>query len=476
MKNYLLVALNAKYSHTSLSVRSINAYVKNKLNIDIPYLELTINNEYFYILNEILKSKPDVVGFSCYIWNIELIKSLVKDIKSINPEIEIFLGGPEVTYNENVFFEIPEADFVIKGEGEIPLYKLLKGEKDIEGVWYKDKETGFAEMEDLDKLPFPYTEEELLNLKNRAVYYETSRGCPFKCAFCISSLTKGVRVLPLERVYKEIDMFIKAGITRVKLVDRTFNFDKERAKKIILYILRNSENTCFHFEIGADLLDKELIDIILSAKKDIIQLEAGIQSTNEETLSLCNRTTDMKKLKDNLIALTDAEIRIHLDLIAGLPGEDYESFKNSFNEAFALKPKVLQVGFLKLLHGSELRNKKEEYGYSFRNKAPYEVLKNNYITFDELMEIKKVDKSVDTYNNSGIFTKTLKYIFENNNIEPFSFFHTLGENMGNDNLSLKSKFLILFSTYNNIIGEDEELKKIMEEEYKGKNKFQGKLF
>ena len=184
----------------------------------------------------------------------------------------------------------------------------------------------------------------------------------------------------------------------------------------------------------------------------------------------------MKKLKDNLIALTDAEIRIHLDLIAGLPGEDYESFKNSFNEAFALKAKVLQVGFLKLLHGSELRNKKEECGYSFRNKAPYEVLKNNYITFDELMEIKKVDKSVDTYNNSGIFTKTLKYIFENNDIEPFSFFHILGENMGNDNLSLKSKFLILFSTYNNIIGEDEELKKIMEEEYKGKNKFQGKLF
>ena len=223
-------------------------------------------------------------------------------------------------------------------------------------------------------------------------------------------------------------------------------------------------------------MDKELVDIILSAKKDVIQLEAGIQSTNERTLELCNRKTDMKKLKENLIALSDAKIRIHLDLIAGLPEEDYESFKSSFNEAYSLKPKVLQVGFLKLLHGSELRIKEKEYGYKFRNKAPYEVLKNKYITFDELMEIKKVDKSVDTYNNSGIFAKSLKYIFENNNIEPFSFFHTLGENMGNDNLSLKNKFQILFSTYNNIIGEDEKLKKIMEEEYKAKNKFQGNLF
>lgn len=465
MDKWLLVAINAKYSHTSLSVRSICTYVKSKGFDNISFIERTINDEYFSILNEILTSKPTVLGFSCYIWNIELVKSLVKDIKSVNADIMVFLGGPEVSYNKDIFNELPEADFVIKGEGEIPVLKLIKGQQNIKGVWYPDAYTDFAETEDMDNIPFCYSEEELSSLTNRAVYYETSRGCPFKCAFCISSLTKGVRVLSLERVFKEIDIFINSEIKRVKLVDRTFNFDRERAKKIIRYIIDNSKNTCFHFEIGADLLDDELIELIKEADYDVIQFEAGIQSTNEKSLELCDRKTDMNKLCDNLRALINAKIRIHLDLIAGLPEEDYESFKNSFDEVYKLQPKVLQVGFLKLLHGSKLRNKQEKYDYKFRSKAPYEVLSNKFILFDELMEIKKVDKSVDCYLNSGIFVNSLKFIFEKNAHSPFDFYHKLGDDMGDKKLSVKDKFELLLKVYRNIFGNASEFLEYLKLDY-----------
>ncbi len=464
-KKWLLVAINAKYSHTSLSVRSISSYIKAHLDFKLPYAEFNINDEYFYILREIIKKDPDVIGFSCYIWNIELVKKLVPDIKSIKPQIKIFLGGPEVSYNKNVFSEIPQIDLVVKGEGEIPILKLLKGEKHIKGVWYKDKDTDFSDLADMEDIPFCYSYEELKELKNRAVYYETSRGCPFKCAFCISSLTKGVRTISLERVFKEIDIFISAGIKRVKLVDRTFNFDKERAKKIILYILENSENTCFHFEIGADLLDDELTEIIKNADKKVIQLEAGIQSTNETTLSLCDRKTDMEKLKGNLLSLSSGIIRVHVDLIAGLPNENYESFKKSFKEALMLKPTVLQVGFLKLLHGSKLREEKDKYDYRFLSRAPYEILSSNFISFFELAEIKKVDKSVDSYLNSGIFKNSLSYIIDNIKTDIFDFFKILGENMGNDSLSLKEKFYTLLYTYNNIEDENEEFEELLKLDY-----------
>ncbi|MBR4892767.1 MAG: DUF4080 domain-containing protein [Clostridia bacterium] len=446
MEKWLLVALNAKYSHTSLSVRSIVSYVKNKGYNNIDFFEGTINDEYFYLLKNILKDNPQVIGFSTYIWNVELVKKLTFDIKKINENIKIFLGGPEVSYNKNVFLEIPHIDFIIRGEGEIPVLKLLEGKDNIDGVSKSDSEYSFSEMEDMANIPFCY-EGELESLKNRAVYYETSRGCPFKCAFCISSLTKGVRTLPLDRVFKEIDLFSDMKIKRVKLVDRTFNFDKERAKKIIGYILSKKRETCFHFEIGADLLDKELMDIIKNADYNTIQFEAGIQSTNEETLRLCDRATDMEKLKNNLLYLKDSKVRIHLDLIAGLPNEDYESFKKSFNEVYLISPKVIQVGFLKLLHGSKLREEKEKYNYKFRSTAPYEILKNDCLSFFELMDIKKVDKSVDAYFNSGIFKNSLNYIFNNYDILPFDFYLRLGEKMGDEKLSLKDKFYILSTFY-----------------------------
>lgn len=464
MKNWLLVALNAKYSHTSLSVRSIVSYVSEKGFSNISFFEGTINDEYFYLLDNILKRNPDVIGFSSYIWNIELIKKLVSDIKSINPCIKIFLGGPEASYNKHLFKDIPLIDFVIRGEGEIPIYKLLMGEDEILGVCKSDKEYHFSEIEDMDKLPFCYSDE-LLDLKNRAVYYETSRGCPFKCAFCISSLTKGVRVLSLERVFKEIDIFCDAKIKRVKLVDRTFNFDIKRAKAIIKYILSKKRETCFHFEIGADLLDKELMDIINSASYGTIQLEAGIQSTNEKSLELCDRKTDMEKLKSNLLYLKDSKVRIHLDLIAGLPFEDYKSFQKSFDEAYNLSPKVLQVGFLKLLHGSKLREEKEKYNYKFKTFAPYEILSNDFISFFELMEIKKVDRSVDAFLNSGIFENSLNYIFKANSISPYSFYHALGEKMGDDKLSLKDKFKLLSDLYKELFCEDSEFLEYLKLDY-----------
>ncbi len=464
MKKWLLVALNAKYSHTSLSVRSICSYVlKNGYN-NISFFEGTINDEYFCLLNSILEKNPDVIGFSCYIWNIELVKKLVSDIKEISPHITVFLGGPEVSYNKSLFKEIPQIDFVIRGEGEIPILKLLKGKDNILGVCKSDNEYHFAEMEEMDNIPFCY-EGELENLTNRAVYYETSRGCPFKCAFCISSLTKGVRTLPLKRVFLEIDLFSNLKIKRVKLVDRTFNFDKKRAKEIITYILSKKRETCFHFEIGADLLDKELMDIINKADYNTIQFEAGIQSTNYESLKLCDRTTDMVKLKDNLLYLKDSKVRIHLDLIAGLPKEDFESFKKSFDEVYSLSPKVLQVGFLKLLHGSKLREEKEKYNYKFKNTAPYEILSNDFISFFELIKIKKVDKSVDAYFNSGIFKNSLEFILNKNDISPFLFYLKLGEKMGDGKLSLKDKFEILKILYDELFGNSEEFLEYLKLDY-----------
>lgn len=464
MKKWLLVALNAKYSHTSLSVRSICSYIlKNGYN-NISFFEGTINDEYFCLLNSILEKNPDVIGFSCYIWNIELVKKLVSDIKEISPHITVFLGGPEVSYNKSLFKEIPQIDFVIRGEGEIPILKLLKGEDNVLGVCKSDNEYHFAEMEEMDNIPFCY-EGELENLTNRAVYYETSRGCPFKCAFCISSLTKGVRTLSLKRVFSEIDLFSNLKIKRVKLVDRTFNFDKKRAKEIITYILSKKRETCFHFEIGADLLDKELMDIINKADYNTIQFEAGIQSTNYESLKLCDRTTDMVKLKDNLLYLKDSKVRIHLDLIAGLPKEDFESFKKSFDEVYSLSPKVLQVGFLKLLHGSKLREEKEKYNYKFKNTAPYEILSNDFISFFELIKIKKVDKSVDAYFNSGIFKNSLEFILNKNDISPFLFYLKLGEKMGDGKLSLKDKFEILKILYDELFGKSEEFLEYLKLDY-----------
>lgn len=464
MKKWLLVALNAKYSHTSLSVRSICSYVlKNGYN-NISFFEGTINDEYFCLLNSILEKNPDVIGFSCYIWNIELVKKLVLDIKEISPHITVFLGGPEVSYNKSLFKEIPQIDFVIRGEGEIPILKLLKGEDNILGICKSDNEYHFAEMEEMDNIPFCY-EGELENLTNRAVYYETSRGCPFKCAFCISSLTKGVRTLSLKRVFSEIDLFSNLKIKRVKLVDRTFNFDKKRAKEIITYILSKKRETCFHFEIGADLLDKELMDIINKADYNTIQFEAGIQSTNYESLKLCDRTTDMVKLKDNLLYLKDSKVRIHLDLIAGLPKEDFESFKKSFDEVYSLSPKVLQVGFLKLLHGSKLREEKEKYNYKFKNTAPYEILSNDFISFFELIKIKKVDKSVDAYFNSGIFKNSLEFILNKNDISPFLFYLKLGEKMGDGKLSLRDKFEILKILYDELFGNSEEFLEYLKLDY-----------
>ncbi len=459
MENWLLVALNAKYSHTSLSVRSISAYVI-KYGYNLSFAELTINDGYFSILENIMSKTPDVIGFSVYIWNVELVKKLVADIKSINPKIKIFLGGPEVSYNKNIFKEMPYIDFVIRGEGEIPVLKLLGGKKNIPGVCFNDREYTFSEIEDMDNIPFVY-ENELSCLTDRAVYYETSRGCPFKCAFCISSLTEGVRTLPLTRVFEEIDCFCEAKIKRVKLVDRTFNFDKKRAKEIIKYILSKKRETCFHFEIGADLLDDEMIELLNSAPFDTIQLEAGIQSTNPEALRLCNRITDMDRLKSNLLKLKDSKIRIHLDLIAGLPAENYESFKKSFNEAYEMSPKVLQVGFLKLLHGSSLREEKEKYNYRFLSTAPYEILSNDFISFYELMKIKKVDESVDAYLNSGIFKNSLKYIFEKYDISPFEFYLSLGEKMGDAKLSVKDKFKILYDLY----GTDKEFSETLKLDY-----------
>lgn len=421
----LLVSINAKYSHTSLGIKSIKSYVE-KFGFKIDIAECTINDNYFSILKKIMDRKPDIIGFSCYIWNIEIVKQLVSDIKAIDKNIKVFLGGPEVSYNDNIFNEC-EADFIIAGEGEAPVLSIMQENYNCNGIWNGKTPKTYGDIVEMDEIPFVYSENELLGYTNRAVYYETSRGCPFNCSFCISSVTKGVRELPLKRVFKELDMFIKAKIRKVKLVDRTFNCNKERAYKIFEYIINNSTDTCFHFEIGADLLDDKILSLLRTAKKGQIQFEAGIQSTNEKTLELVDRKTNFEKLKHNVEQIKQCPIRLHLDLIAGLPGETYEIFKNSFNEAFMLNPDILQLGFLKLLHGSKIRREYEKYHYAFRAKAPYEVLSNDFISFDDLMKLKQVEEALDIYNNGMIFNYSVKFILENCEISPFDLFYELGE-------------------------------------------------
>ena len=444
----LLVSINAKYSHTSLGIKSIKSYAE-KFGYKIDLAECTINDNYFSIMKKIIDKKPDIIGFSCYIWNIEIVKQLVSDIKSIDKNIKIFLGGPEVSYNDNILNEC-EADFIVAGEGEAPVLSVLKGNYNCNGIWFGETPKTYGDIVDMNEIPFVYSEDELLEYTNRAVYYETSRGCPFNCSFCISSVTKGVRELPLDRVFKELDMFIKAKIRKVKLVDRTFNCNRERAYKIFEYIINNSTDTCFHFEIGADLLDDKILALLKTAKKGQIQFEAGIQSTNEKTLELVDRKTNFEKLKHNVKMIKECPIRLHLDLIAGLPGETYEIFKASFNEAFMLNPDILQLGFLKMLHGSKIRREYEKYNYSFRLKAPYEVLKNDFISFDELMKLKQVEEALDIYNNSMIFNYSVKFILENCDILPFDLFYELGEIIAQKTKpSAKEYFFILDKYYQN---------------------------
>lgn len=430
--NCILAALNAKYTHTNLAVRSLKAAADQKTGIVLK--EYTVNMPILEILANLYNPDVFLYGFSVYIWNIEMILKIVRLLKKLNPRAFILLGGPEVSFEwENLMRENPDVDYIIIGEGEnaFPFFiDYLNGKKPVGAVpslVYRSEGKICANEGtvacDLNSLPFPY--DDLKNLSRRVIYYESSRGCPYHCAFCLSSVSQGVRYKDTELVKQDIDRFVNAGAMKVKFVDRTFNADKRRAKDILQYIIKKNCNTGFHFEISAVLLDDETVEILKQSPPGHIQIEAGIQSVHPETLSAIHRNENFQDMEKSLKKIIFAgNIHTHVDLIAGLPFESYADFKISFNSAFSIKADNLQLGFLKLLKGSELRKKAADYGIEYMPFAPYTVLNTNDISFEELNRLHKMEDLLQKYYNSGLFKYTVYYLAQLKQ-SAFAFFETL---------------------------------------------------
>ncbi|MGL4346104.1 MAG: B12-binding domain-containing radical SAM protein [Cellulosilyticaceae bacterium] len=417
----LLVSINAKYIHSSLALRCIEAYC-HEYREQLEILELTINQDENQLIEAIYKKKPDIIGFSCYIWNMSIIKTLVPTLRKILPEVEIILGGPEVSYDNETFFETLPIDLIMEGEGEATWkayldYKIKGiGTLDtVQGIVYRGKEglvrTQPHQQIPLDDIPFVY--DDLEGLQHRIIYYEASRGCPFKCQYCLSSVEKGVRFLSLERVKKELQFFLDQKVPQVKFVDRTFNASKPYAMSIWEYIIAHDNGlTNFHFEIAAERLDDEMIGMLASARAGLIQFEIGVQSTNLEVLDVIQRKMPFEAIQEvtkKVEAL--GVIHQHLDLIAGLPLEDYKSFRHSFNDVISLRPEQFQLGFLKLLRGSGLRKNAEQYGIVYKEEPPYEVLYTDALSYDELLRLHSIEEMLERYYNSERFQNAMEYLY-----------------------------------------------------------------
>ncbi len=419
-KTVLLVAVNSKYIHTNPAVYYLQSYAAAQgRQIDIA--EYTINEYTDDILADIYGRKPDVLMFSCYIWNISIVESLVRNIVKLLPAVDIYLGGPEVSYDiENVFQKLPEVKGIMVGEGEETLCEILDcyaeniniSDMNIPGLYLPVKTAGrdfsYRKPIDMDKVPFPYSRIP----EGRILYYESSRGCPFSCCYCLSSVDRHVRYKSLDKVYKELQIFIDNKVNQVKFVDRTFNCNEERTLAIWQYLIEHDNGiTNFHFELAGDLLTDREIDLIGTMREGLIQLEIGIQSLNNETLGIVARHTDFAKLTEAVSRiLNKGNIHVHLDLIAGLPKENYQSFQNSFNNVYKFHANQLQLGFLKVLKGSGMQQLCEEYGIKYREEPPYEVLCTADISYEELQKLKKVEEVLEIYHNSGQFIYSIRYL------------------------------------------------------------------
>ena len=434
-----LVAINSKYIHSNLAVRYLKRFTED-LKYTCNIQEFSINDRVERIVEEIILKEPEVVAFSCYIWNISYVKKVSRLIKLINPTIKIIFGGPEVSFDAKEHLKEEYSDFIIEGEGE-KTYKelisyLLEKNKNkdhinkIKALYYiKDKEiiyTGKRELMDINDIVFPY--EELEELDNKIIYYEASRGCPFNCKYCLSSTVHGLRFLNIDRVKKELQFFIDKKVNLVKFVDRTFNCNHEFAYEIWNFIIEKSpSNMTFHFEISADLLTKREINLLAKAKTGLIQFEVGVQSTNRTVLKNINRDADFLQIKEKVEELLKIKnINQHLDLIAGLPEEDYNSFKQSFNDLYKIKPDQIQLGFLKLLKGSSMRQEANKWGMVYSPYTPYEILKTNNISYEEILKLKRIEEVLDKYYNSGQFNNILKYFIVQFKT-PFEFYDELSK-------------------------------------------------
>ena len=432
----LLAACNAKYIHSNLAVYDLKAY-SSDYDEHVILREYTINQPKDEILKDIYSSGADVVCFSCYIWNISFVRELIRDLVKILPKTAFWAGGPEVSYDAEKFLtEMPEMTGVMVGEGEKTFHDLLEfyidgkdSLEEISGIAYRtgDKiiHNGWRELMDLSAIPFVY--EHLEKFENRIIYYESSRGCPFSCSYCLSSIDKKLRFRDLELVKKELQFFLDHRVPQVKFVDRTFNCKHEHAMTIWKYILEHDNGvTNFHFEISADLIREEEMELMSQMRPGLIQLEIGVQSTNPETIRAIHRHMDLKKLEHCVNRVHSfRNIHQHLDLIAGLPYEDYDTFHQSFNDVYQMKPDQLQLGFLKVLKGSLMQKEAEGYGIVYKEKEPYEVLSTNWLTYGEVLKLKMVESMVEVYYNSGQFWHTLEYLVPLEK-DAFTFYEKLG--------------------------------------------------
>ncbi|WP_294064231.1 B12-binding domain-containing radical SAM protein [uncultured Fusobacterium sp.] len=433
MSKIVLAGINSQYVHLNLAVRYLKKYVEANSDLKIEIYETNINNQVFNIIKDIYELNPNKIIFSTYIWNKEYVVEIVRELKKVLPNVEIILGGPEVSYKwEKFMANMPEVDALLLGEGEkVILNFLTKKDKKALGVVYRENgEIIFNGIEpiieNLDIVPFPYEDWELED-RTKIFYYESSRGCPFSCSYCLSSIDKTVRYYSLDRVKKDLKRFLDSPIKLLKFVDRTFNLKKERYMEIWKFLLENyREGITFHFEINANIFDDETLDFLEKVPKGYFQFEIGVQSINPETMVAIKRNNILDKLAHNVRRIS-RNIHLHLDLIAGLPYETYDIFKDSFNYVYNLKPEMIQLGFLKLLKGTQMYDEVEKYQYKYYSKPPYEVFSNKFISFGELVKLKNLEKMLDYYYNSEKFRYTCDFVIKNNFDSAFTFFEKIAD-------------------------------------------------
>lgn len=444
---FLLVAVNAKYIHSNPAIYSLRAYAGADLQQHMELAEYTINNPLQEILADIYRRKPDVIGFSCYIWNWNMIQELIAELPKLLSATDIWLGGPEVSFDApEILQKYPQVTGIMLGEGENTFKELLEsyvkiGEaealtapkqlpeerlKNCAGLCLPGGYTPVRQLVDMNRIPFLYTE--LEPFENRIIYYETSRGCPYRCSYCLSSIDKKVRLRDIGVVKRELQFFLDNRVKQVKFVDRTFNCNHDHAMAIWQYIYEHDNGvTNFHFEISADILREDEIALLKRFRPGLAQLEIGVQSTNEETIHAINRVMNVERLEQIVASVKEGKnIHQHLDLIAGLPYEDYESFGHSFDRVYAMKPEQLQLGFLKVLKGSEMHAKAEEFGIHYLSRPPYEVLYTKWLPYEDVRRLKKMEEMVELYYNSNQFTHTLPFL-QNAFTSPFAMFEELAD-------------------------------------------------
>ena len=444
MMKVLLAAVNAKYIHSNLAVYSLRAYALRHSGEtrpeEIGIAEYTINQPIDEIMMDIYDRRPDILCFSCYLWNISYVEGLVREIPKILPGVKIWLGGPEVSYDAGETLQkYPQVTGIIRGEGEETFAELMavyRGQSGgahellkIKGLTFRDGDGSIVETKprpvmDLSRVPFVY--EHIEDFQNRIIYYESSRGCPFSCSYCLSSVDKCLRFRDISLVERELQFFIDHEVPQVKFVDRTFNCRHDHAMAVWSYIKEHDRGiTNFHFEVAADLLNDEETDLICSMRPGLIQLEIGVQSANERTISEIQRTMKLAQVKERVLRIKESgNVHQHLDLIAGLPYEDYHSFARSFDLVYGMGPEQLQLGFLKVLKGSLMYERAEEYGLLYQERPPYEVLSTKWLTYGDIRRLKQIEEMVEVYYNSGQFCNTIEQL-EQEFPSPFAMYEAL---------------------------------------------------